>query len=108
MLVHGNATRDAAMRMSSIIQKHLTDKAHTKPLLTSQLTRQREYQLKDGKYAQDYVEKSDIVKCVVYILGDKELMIALLTGVPFLFHYCFLYFVNIYRLYYGCEDLKEM
>ncbi|XP_063610244.1 insulin-degrading enzyme-like isoform X2 [Penaeus indicus] len=48
MLVHGNATRDAAMRMSSIIQKHLTDKAHTKPLLNSQLTRQREYQLKDG------------------------------------------------------------
>lgn len=84
MLVHGNATRDAAVRMSSIIQKHLTDKAHTKPLLNSQLTRQREYQLKDGKYAQNYVKrKSDIVKCVVYILGVKELMlIALLTGMP--------------------------
>ncbi|KAK7077939.1 hypothetical protein SK128_003283 [Halocaridina rubra] len=47
MLIHGNMSQDAAMSLADIIQDHLKKSAHTRPLLPSQLTRQREYQLSD-------------------------------------------------------------
>nr|XP_045607622.1 insulin-degrading enzyme-like [Procambarus clarkii] len=48
MLIHGNMLKDAALALAGTIQEKLTTKSGTRPLVPSQLTRQREYQLRDG------------------------------------------------------------
>ncbi|KAG7155866.1 Insulin-degrading enzyme-like [Homarus americanus] len=50
MLVHGNMLKESALTLASTIQDKLTTSCQTRALLPSQLTRQREYQLRDGKF----------------------------------------------------------
>lgn len=48
MLIHGNMLQESAVTLAAMIQEKLTTSCGTRPLLPSQLTRQREYQLRDG------------------------------------------------------------
>ncbi|MPC25299.1 Insulin-degrading enzyme [Portunus trituberculatus] len=52
MLIHGNMRKESAATLATTLQDQLTSRAHTRPLLPSQLVRQREYQLRDGKYGR--------------------------------------------------------
>lgn len=47
MLIHGNMLQESAAALASTIQDKLMTMSHTRPLLPSQLARQREYQLLD-------------------------------------------------------------
>ncbi|XP_050730176.1 insulin-degrading enzyme-like isoform X1 [Eriocheir sinensis] len=66
MLIHGNMMRESAVTLASTLQEQLTSRAHTRPLLPSQLARQREYQLRDGTsnvyQAENTVHKSSAVE----------------------------------------------
>lgn len=54
MLIHGNMMREGAEGLAARVQEQLTSHALTRPLLPSQLMRQREYQLREGRIAQDW------------------------------------------------------
>uniref|UniRef100_A0A3P9HS55 Insulin-degrading enzyme n=1 Tax=Oryzias latipes TaxID=8090 RepID=A0A3P9HS55_ORYLA len=47
-LIHGNITKESALSMMQMVEDTLTEHAHTKPLLPSQLIRYREVQVPDG------------------------------------------------------------
>uniref|UniRef100_A0A3Q4HSF2 Insulin-degrading enzyme n=1 Tax=Neolamprologus brichardi TaxID=32507 RepID=A0A3Q4HSF2_NEOBR len=47
-LLHGNITKESALGMMQMVEDTLTEHAHTKPLLPSQLIRYREVQVPDG------------------------------------------------------------
>lgn len=49
MLIHGNMMRESAESLAARVQERLTTQALTRPLLPSQLMRQREYQLREGR-----------------------------------------------------------
>ena len=44
-LIHGNMSQKDSLRLSEIVIDHLTQHMHTRPLLPSQMLRQREHQL---------------------------------------------------------------
>lgn len=48
-LIHGNVSKEKAEEVSEMVISHMAQHSHTKPLLPSQLVRQREYQLPLGK-----------------------------------------------------------
>ncbi|XP_045108140.1 insulin-degrading enzyme-like isoform X1 [Portunus trituberculatus] len=66
MLIHGNMRKESAATLATTLQDQLTSRAHTRPLLPSQLVRQREYQLRDGSSqmyrAENSVHKSSAVE----------------------------------------------
>ncbi|KAK3874449.1 hypothetical protein Pcinc_020613 [Petrolisthes cinctipes] len=66
MLIHGNMMRESAEGLAAQVQERLTTHAHTRPLLPSQLLRQREYQLREGSSyvypAENAVHRSSAVE----------------------------------------------
>merc|ERR1711962_872943 len=66
VLVHGNMKRTTAQSIADSIQESLVSKANTRPLLPSQLTRERELQLKDESSmvypAENTVHRSSAVE----------------------------------------------
>ncbi|RXG67447.1 Insulin-degrading enzyme [Armadillidium vulgare] len=65
-LIHGNASKEQAEKIAEIVISHISQHSHTKPLLPSQLVRQREYQLPLGcsfvYEAENTIHKSSAVE----------------------------------------------
>ncbi|XP_041865501.1 insulin-degrading enzyme-like [Melanotaenia boesemani] len=73
-LLHGNITKESALGMMQILEDTLTEHAHTKPLLPSQLIRYREVQLPDGSWYvyQKRNEVQDICGIEIYYQTDMQ------------------------------------
>ncbi|CAI5653421.1 unnamed protein product [Oreochromis niloticus] len=58
-LLHGNITKESALGMMQMVEDTLTEHAHTKPLLPSQLIRYRQVQVPDGGWYV-YQQKNEV------------------------------------------------
>ncbi|XP_076044547.1 insulin degrading metalloproteinase isoform X2 [Oratosquilla oratoria] len=65
-LIHGNVTKEQALDLATLVEEKLTSVSSTKPLLPSQLRREREFQLDDGcsyiYQAENSVHRSSAVE----------------------------------------------
>uniref|UniRef100_A0AAX7VC14 Insulin-degrading enzyme n=1 Tax=Astatotilapia calliptera TaxID=8154 RepID=A0AAX7VC14_ASTCA len=59
VLLHGNITKESALGMMQMVEDTLTEHAHTKPLLPSQLIRYRQVQVPDGGWYV-YQQKNEV------------------------------------------------